>query len=124
MAPKEHALSIILDAHFDDMVFGKRPAGQQGRPIAAHEDSYWMFGHFVPNFLNISFGDDVAVTHHYNGIGDEIHFMENMTRDDYELALSCKLFKQSDGFRARHRIQTVQRFIQHNDCRMMSNGKS
>ena len=83
-----------------------------------------MIADFAANFFDLAFGDDVAAAHEHDAVGDAIDFFQNVAGDDDVHSLLGDGFKERDGFRARHGIEAVERFIENEYRRMMRDGLS
>ena len=79
-----------------------------------------MILHFAPDVVNLAFRDDVAIAHQDDPIRDAIDFLKNVAGDDHVHAVLAQSLEQRDRFRARHRIKTVERLVQHDHRRMMA----
>ena len=78
--------------------------------------------HFLPDFLNVAFREQVSTGNRDHPIGNSIYFIQNMARDQDVHALAAQLFKQRNRLGARHWIEAVQRLIEHQNARMMRYG--
>src|SRR5580765_41065 len=81
-----------------------------------------MFFYFSAHTMNLSFCDYIAVTHQHNLVRNLVDFMKYVAGDDHVQALFSQRFKQRNGFRACHGVESVQRLIEHKHCGMMCNG--
>jgi hypothetical protein len=104
------------------MIDGEHLRGEQFRAVAANEHLHGLVAHFLPDLMNISFGDQVSAGDQDNAIGDAVNLIENVAGDQQMHSLTAKLFEERNGFGARHGIQSVQRLIEDQHAWMMRDG--
>src|ERR1044071_8105678 len=94
----ENALAVIVQLGFHHVVLRKQAGGEQAGLRAADKNLHGMFFYFSADTMNLSFRDDIAVTHEHNLIRNLIDLVQDMAGDDYVQTLLTQRFKQSDRF--------------------------
>jgi hypothetical protein len=97
---------------FDAMIDGKHLRRQQLRMVAANENLHRLLAHFLPHLVNIALSDQVSAGDQDNAIGDAVNLIENVAGDQQMHSLPAKLFKERNGFGARHGVQSIQRLVE------------
>lgn len=115
----EQAVPVVVDAGLDDVIFRKEAGRQRTGLIAPNEDLHGMILDLAANTLNIALGRNIAATHQNQLVGNDIDFLQHMTREDHVAALDRKRAEESDRFGADQRIQPVERFIEYQDARLV-----
>src|SRR5438876_6912619 len=104
----EQSLAIQMDLRLNNRVLLEDQRGHERGAIASNEDLHRMVFHFAANALNVALGDNVSAAHNHNAIGNDVHLMKNVARNNNVHSGLGEAPEQFDNFGAGHRIESVE----------------
>ena len=78
---EEDAFSIGVKFCFDTMNDGENPGREDLRAVAADEHLHGLFADFLPDLVDIAFGDEVSAGDEDDAVGDAVDFVEDVAGD-------------------------------------------
>src|SRR5579883_1765089 len=116
---QQQAAAVRRELGFDDVVLLEEARSEQRGPVAADLDLHRLFLDFAAYALNLALGHHIALAEQDDLIGNLIDLMEDVTGNDDVAALRAPLAENRDRFRARQRIETVERLVEDDDARIV-----
>ena len=116
------AAAVVVELDLGDMVELEGAAGEPLRTVAAHEHLHRLFASLsdlLPHSRDLALGHDVPVRDQDDAVREQIDLVEDVTRDEHVLAFAGQLTEQFDRLGADHRVETVERLVEHHDLRMV-----
>src|SRR3954467_4362614 len=81
-----------------------------------------MLLHFCAHRMYLPFSDYVAAAYQHYLVGHFVDFVENMAGDNHVQPLPAERLEQLERLGTCHGIEPVQRFIEHEDGWVVTNG--
>src|SRR5258708_18582228 len=115
---------IVMDADLDGVLGFHDLGGKIPRPVAADEDLRRVLPDFVAHTMDWPLSDNIPSAQQDDLIRDGIDFVKNMARNNHVTTVCRRRPKQSDHLGASQRVEAVQRLVQDQNSRIVTQGLS
>ena len=115
----EQTASVRMQPGLDDPSDLEELRRERARPVAPDEDLHRVLLDLVAHAMHVTFGNDVAVVEQDHAVRDHVDLVQDVARDDQMEPFRRKLLEQADRLGPRHRIETVQRFVEDQNRRVV-----
>src|SRR6266851_534808 len=115
---------VVVDADFDGVLVLHDLGSEIPWPVAADEDLRGVLPNFVPYTVDWTLSDYISIAQQDDLIRDGIDFVKNMARNNDVTTVCRRRAKQSDHLGTSQRVEAVQRLVQDQNSRVVTQGLS
>ena len=108
----QQAHAVVVQPDLGDVIFAEQPRRHARRVAAADEVLARVLLDLLAHRADGSLGDDHPVGDQHDLVADQIHFLQDVAREDDVLALARPGAEQRDRLGAHQRVKAVQRLVE------------